>query len=35
MISKMAGPIWVKFAGIVEDGRENDLAKEFFKIIEK
>ena len=35
MISEMAGPIWLKLLGIVEDGRENDLAKEFFEKIEK
>ena len=27
----MAEPIWVKLSGIIEDGAENDLAKEFFK----
>ena len=35
MNSKMAEPILVKLPGIVEGGRENDLAKEFFEKIEK
>ena len=30
MISKMAGPIWMKLSGIVEGGCENDLVKSFF-----
>ena len=27
----MAGPIWVKLSGIIEDSAENDLVKEFFE----
>ena len=28
--SQMAGPIWLKLSGVVEDRGENVLAKEFF-----
>ena len=35
MISNMAGPIWMKLSGIVEGGKENALAKEFFEKIKK
>ena len=34
MISEMAGPIGVKLSGMVKDGCENDLAKEFFEKVE-
>ena len=34
MISEIAGPIRVKLSGIVKDGCENDLAKEFFEKVE-
>ena len=35
MVSNMAGPIWMRLSGFVEDRGQSNLAKEFFRKIEK